>query len=111
MLLQTCTKDSCIGSFISIPKLEKAVIDELNCLSREYLNKDELEQKVQFNNNLQEQKKSVENEISIYEKKISEYTKGIRELYLDKVKGVLSESGYLVYPKTSQKKKKGLKSW
>ena len=48
---------------------KKAVIDELNCLSREYLNKDELEQKVQFNNNLQEQKKSVENEISIYEKK------------------------------------------
>ena len=28
-------------------------------------------------------------------KKIAEYTKGIRELYLDKVKGILSELDYL----------------
>ena len=33
--------------------------------------------------------------ISTYEKKIAEYTKGIRELYLDKVKGILSEQDYL----------------
>lgn len=102
------SKDSCIGSFISIPKLEKAVIDELNCLSGEYLNKDELEQKVQFNNNLQEQKESLESEISIYEKKITEYTKGIRELYLDKVKGILSESDYLDLSKDFSKEKERL---
>ena len=41
-------KDACIGSFISVDKLEKAVIDELNKLSAEYLDKDELEQNVQF---------------------------------------------------------------
>lgn len=102
------SKDACIGSFISVPKLEKAVIDELNRLSTEYLNKDELEQKVQFNNNLQEQKESLESEVSIYEKKITEYTKGIRELYLDKVKGILSESDYLDLSKDFSKEKERL---
>ena len=31
----------------------------------------------------------------LIKKKIAEYTKGIRELYLDKVKGILSELDYL----------------
>ena len=69
------------GSFISVDKLEKAVIDELNKLSSEYLDKDELEQNVQFNSDLREKKEALELEITAYRKKIAEYTKGIRELY------------------------------
>ena len=34
-------------------------------------------------------------EIATYQRKIMEYTKGIRELYLDKVKGILSQQDYL----------------
>ena len=41
------------------------------------------------------QKEALETEIAAYQKKIAEYTKGIRELYLDKVKGILSELDYL----------------
>ena len=44
------------------------------------------------NNDLRGQKESSGNEIAAYQKKIAEYTKGIRELYLDKVKGILSET-------------------
>lgn len=89
------SKDACIGSFISVKKLEETVISELNKLAQEYLNKDELEQKVEFKSNLNQKKELLEYEISAYQKKISEYTKGIRELYLDKVKGIISESDYL----------------
>ena len=64
----TLQKDSCIGSFISVPKLEKAVIDEINKLSAEYLNKDELIENVQFNNNLREQQEEVNMEIVAYQK-------------------------------------------
>ena len=71
------------------------MIDELNRLSAEYLDKDELEQNVQFNNDLRGQKEALEKGIAAYQKKIAEYTKGIRELYLDKVKGILSELDYL----------------
>lgn len=88
-------KDACIGSFISVDKLEGLVIDELNRLAAEYLDKDELEQNIEFCDNLQGQKKRLLADMSAYEKKIAEYSKGIRELYMDKVKGLISESDFV----------------
>lgn len=41
-------------------------------------------------------------------KKISEYTKGIRELYLDKVKGILSETDFLELSKDFSTEKERL---
>ncbi|MCH5262560.1 MAG: recombinase family protein [Lachnospiraceae bacterium] len=93
------SKDACIGSFISVEKLEQAVIAELNRLSAEYLDKDELERQIEFAGNLKEQKKNLETDIALYEKKIAEYTKGLRELYLDKVNGLISESDYISFSK------------
>lgn len=92
-------KDACIGSFISVDKLERLVIDELNRLSAEYLDKDELEQNIEFCDNLQGQKNRLLSDIATYEKKVAEYSKGIRELYMDKVKGLLSESDYVAMSK------------
>ena len=87
-------KDACIGSFISVDKLEQMVIDELNRLSKEYLNKDDLERKIEFCNNLQAQKDSILKNIATYEKRVAELSKGIRELYMDKVKGLISGADY-----------------
>jgi len=87
-------KDACIGSFISVERLEKMVIDELNRLAEEYLDKDELEQNIEFCNNLQQQKDRILSDIAVYEKKAAEYAKGIRDLYMDKVKGLITESDY-----------------
>ncbi len=88
-------KDACIGAFISVDRLEKMVIDEINRLSAEYLDKDELEQNIEFCNNLQGQKKRLISEIAAYNKKIAEYAKGIRDIYMDKVKGLISESDFI----------------
>ena len=88
-------KDACIGSFISVEKLEQIVLAELNRLSSEYLDKDELERNIQFCGNLQAQKRQLQASLTAYEKKIDEYAKGIRELYLDKVKGVITERDFL----------------
>lgn len=46
------------------------MIDELNKLSAEYLDKDELEQNVQFNNDLRGQKEALETEIAAYQKRL-----------------------------------------
>ena len=89
------SKDACIGSFISVDKLEQLVIDELNHLAAEYLDKDKLAQNIEFCDNLQEQKNHLLSDMAVYEKKIAEYSKAIRELYMDKVKGLLSESDYV----------------
>ncbi|MCC8169848.1 MAG: recombinase family protein, partial [Oscillospiraceae bacterium] len=87
-------KDACIGSFISVPKLEQIVIDELNRLAKEFLDKDELERGIEFCDNLEVQRKRLKSDIAAYEKKIDEYSKGIRELYMDKVKGIISENDF-----------------
>lgn len=89
------SKDACIGSFISVDKLEQLVLSELRRLSAEYLDKDELARNIEFCNNLQEQKERILSDIAAYQRKISEYARGIRELYLDKVKGLISESDYI----------------
>ncbi len=88
-------KDACIGSFISVEKLEQIVLTELNRLSAEYLDKDELEQNIQFYDNLHAQKQQLYKALDVYRKKIDEYAKGVRELYLDKVKGVITEQDYV----------------
>lgn len=87
-------KDSCIGSFISVDTLEQLVIEELNRLSMKYLDLDEAERSIVFCMNLQEQKAGLLDDNTTYRKKIEEYSKGIRDLYLDKVKGLLNESDY-----------------
>ena len=89
------SKDACIGAFISVEKLERMILDELNSLAAEYLDRDELEQNIEFCNNLQEQKKRLLSDVAVYQKKIGEYSKGIRELYMDKVKGLIAESDYV----------------
>lgn len=88
-------KDACIGAFISVDKLERLVIDELNRLSEEYLDRDELERNIEFCDNLQEKERRLHSDLAAYRKKVAEYAKGIRELYMDKVKGIVSEVDYV----------------
>lgn len=40
------------------------------------------------------QKKRLASDMEVYKKNISEYTKGIRAVYMDKVKGLISENDY-----------------
>jgi DNA invertase Pin-like site-specific DNA recombinase len=88
-------KDACIGSFISMDKLERLVLNEINRLADEFLDKDELEQKMEFCTTLQDRKERLISDIASYEKKVQEYTKGIQGLYMDKVKGLISESDFV----------------
>ena len=92
---------------ISVDRLERMVIAELNRLSAEYLDKDELEQNIEFCDTLQSQKKRILSDLAAYRKKIEEYAKGIRELYMDKVKGLITESDFVELSKdfTMQKER------
>ena len=50
-------------------------------------------------------KETLQKEIAAYQKKIMEYIKGIRELYLDRVKGVITEQDYMDLSKDFQEEK------
>ena len=101
-------KDACIGAFISVDKLERIVIDELNRLSSEYLNQDELERGIEFSDSIRSQKQRLLSDLAIWRKKIDECTKAIRDLYLDKVKGILSESDFISLTKEFSSEKSRL---
>lgn len=88
-------KDACIGSFIKVEKLERLVLDELKKLCDAYLDQDAVEQGISFANNLREQKAKFQTELSIYQRRVDEFATGIRSLYMDKVKGIISEADYV----------------
>ena len=87
-------KDACEGAFISVNKLEKMVLDELKRLSQEYLDKDELEQNIEFAKNLTEQKKKLKSEVERYKKLVDSTSRAVKECYLDKVKGDIDIDEY-----------------
>lgn len=88
-------KDACIGSFISVEKLEQLVVDEFNRLSEKYLDCDLLQKKIIVHDTLQEQKFTLLSDIKVYQKRVEEYSKNIQELYIDKIKGIIPESDYV----------------
>lgn len=87
-------KDACIGSFIAVDKLEKIVIKELNTLSQRYLDQDELERSVEFNQNLEQQKEACLKTKAKLQKQLEDNSNYLLALYKDKVKGLVGEKDY-----------------
>lgn len=86
---------SCIGAYINHAYLEGLVLKEINRMSEEYLNRDEVEQKIEFCQEAESHRDKMISDAASYTKKIAEYTKGIKELYLDKVKGLIGETDFV----------------
>ena len=87
-------KDACIGSFIAVDKLEKLVIEKLNALSQRYLDQDELERRVEFDQDLEQQKETLLKVRSKLQKRLADNRNYLHTLYTDKVKGLVSEQDY-----------------
>lgn len=88
-------KDACIGSFISHAVLEKHLLSEIRKFSEQYLDMDELEKNAVFHERLDETRKSLQAQLKEYKEKIIPCSEGIKTLYLDKVKGILSEEDFI----------------
>lgn len=89
-------KESCVGANISVDRLEQIVIAEINRLNAEYLDRDALEAGIEFSSNLKERQTRLEQDLRSYESKLEEYSKGIREIYMDKVRGIISEQDFVI---------------
>lgn len=111
--LQCCNKyvseNACIGAFISVKKLEQVVLDELKILAKMYLDKDDIEKKVKLCNSLNDRKKDLELEIFTLQKKADDYDKSKRELYIDKVKGIITEREYIDFSRQFSDENKRIK--
>lgn len=100
------SKDACIGSFVSVKKLEQKVRRELDRLTERYLDREKLERNIDIASDLNQQRARLQGEITAYRRRIAEYTRGIRELYLDKVRGILHEEDYAALTRDFSKEKK-----
>lgn len=78
------------------------MITEFNQFAREYLDKNELAAQLSsikqlYTPDISRQKKQLETNISMYLNKISEYQTALQNLYLDKVRGIITESEFLSF--------------
>ena len=69
-------------------------MNEIHRFSQEFLNKDKMLTDIEFANNLQAQKDQLIKNRNTYQKKVDEYINGMRDLYLDKMKGLLTDADF-----------------
>jgi len=90
-------KDSCVGAFISVKRLEETVLAELRTLTTEYLNKSELSKRVEFNSKIQTATDKAQTALLTYRKRADDCSKAIKDLYLDKSKGIITEDDFISF--------------
>lgn len=99
------SKDACAGAFISLEKLEKAVLAELENISAAFLDQQDLMKKIPSKDHTSFQTGHLKKTISSCQKSLAEYSKYIRDLYMDKVKGIVSEADFLDLSKAFSEEK------
>lgn len=102
-------KDTCEGSFISQKALERTVLKELNSLIDKYLNVDKLEEGIiltQFG----DEREKLEKEISQYQISIQKKSKAIKDTYIDKVNGIISQEQFMEFNESFQVEKANLEN-
>lgn len=80
---------------ISMNVLEKIVLKELHELSSKYIDETYISEHTEFNNRISEQIAMKQDLISEYQRKSLECSEGIKNLYLDKVKGLITEDVFI----------------
>ena len=88
-------KDSCIGSFISVLKLEQVVLTQLKDLIDEYLNKSELTRRLEFSDKTQASINKCKSTLQAYQRRFDECSKAVKDLYLDKTRGIITEDDFI----------------
>lgn len=101
-------KDACIGSFISVEKLEQIVLAELKALSSALLDQDALERNIHLYDSTVAQRTRLTENLETYTQKIEEYSNALRDLYLDKVRGIITEADFIALTKEFSQEKNRL---
>ena len=101
------SKENCVGSFISEKVLKIVVLKELNILINQYLNVDKLEESITLNS-FKNEKKVLQKEIEQYQANINKKSQAIKDSYMDKINGIISQEQFIEFNKSFQKEKENL---
>lgn len=91
----TLSHKACAGAYISLPKLERIAVAQLHDLSEELLDENQLEGGIDPFPDLRKQRAELEYEVSVLQRKIDDNHTAMRTIYMDKVRGTISESDYM----------------
>lgn len=105
---RSVSKDACRGAFISVSRLESKVMTELKRLTELYVDQAALEREICWDNDCKKQRSQMRDRMNADEEKIRQYKKAIGALYMDKVRGILTEEDYLDMSKVFAEDKKRL---
>lgn len=107
--LQCCTrqisKEACTGAFIPVAELEKIILGELKRSNQHLLDQDQLAREIAFSSGITEKMERLQQDQKAYEQKIEEMAAAIKQLYLDKLKGMISVRDYVEMSESFQKEK------
>ena len=103
------SKENCIGSFISEKVLKEVVLKELNILINKYLNVNKLEESIILNS-LRNEKEVLQKEIEQYQSNINKKSQAIKDSYVDKINGIISQEQFIEFNKSFQKEKENLEN-
>ena len=87
-------RDACPGAFIPLKELEQIILAQLNKLTQELLDRDEVAAHIDFADSIDAQIRRTEAERQAYARKLEEFSNACRQLYLDRVKGIIPEEEY-----------------
>ena len=94
------SKKACVGCCIDIKKLERIVLSELKSIIEKYkIKDDEIKSKIVFEERIQSESDSLNKNIEAYNKKIEECTSAVKNLYFDKIKGLITDDEFVEFSK------------
>lgn len=88
-------RGACAGAFISEDRLKRAVEGELARLNGTYLDREELLRSVELDSGLRDMKEQIGRELDACRGRLGTYEAGVRELYVDKVSGIIAKSDFI----------------
>lgn len=97
-------KEACQGAFISVEKLEKEVIKQLNQLNQE-LNCKNIEKGISLNNDLHQRIEKLKREIKKLNNDIEKTEQYLKQSYIDRLNGLISEYEYKKFSDDFQKER------
>jgi hypothetical protein len=99
------SEKACPGAFIPEAELERIVIDEIRRLNQELLDLGRVERETNFMESLNAQKSKILAEQKGYQTKVQECDFAIRQLYIDRTRGIVSPKDFFTMSDGFQEEK------
>jgi DNA invertase Pin-like site-specific DNA recombinase len=99
------SKQACPGAFIPEAELKSLVINELRCLNQQLLDQSRVQREISFEDSLKSQKERIASDRKGYQEKVDELEFALRQLYIDKTKGLIDARDFFLMSEGFQEEK------